>query len=198
MLFYLYLMNKIRCQWSESDPLYTAYHDFEWGVPVFNDQLLFEFLTLETFQAGLNWIIVLRKRDNFKKAFDNFDYKKIAEYDVRKVKKLLANPDIIRNNTKIIATINNAKAYIKVQNEEGSFANYIWGFVSGIQIVNYYKDLDEIPPYTPLAERICKDLKDKGFKFLGATTIYSYMQAIGLVNDHIVSCFRHSEVNLKR
>lgn len=191
-------MNKIRCHWSENDPLYRAYHDFEWGIPVFNDQLLFEFLALETFQAGLSWIIILRKRDNFKKAFDNFDYKKIATYDVRKVKKLLANPGIIRNNMKIIATINNAKAFIKVQNEEGSFANYIWGFVSGVQIVNYYKDLNKIPSYTTLAEIICKDLKDKGFKFLGPTIIYSYMQAIGLVNDHIVSCFRHSEINLKR
>ncbi len=191
-------MDKIRCGWSESDPLYRAYHDLEWGVPVFNDQLLFEFLILETFQAGLSWIIVLRKRENFKEAFDNFDYRKIAAYDFRKVKKLLTNPSIIRNRKKIIATIENAKAFIKVQNEEGSFANYIWGFVSGIQIVNYYKDLDKIPPYTSLAQRICEDLKDKGFKFLGPTIIYSYMQAIGLVNDHLVSCFRHSEINLKR
>ena len=127
-------MDKIRCGWSESDPLYRDYHDLEWGVPVFNDQLLFELLALETFQAGLSWIIILQKRDNFKKAFNNFDYKKIAEYDVGKVKKLLANPGIIRNKMKIIATIKNAKAFIKVQNEEGSFENYIWGFVSGVQM----------------------------------------------------------------
>ena len=156
-------MCKIRCGWSENDPLYRDYHDLEWGVPVFNDKLLFELLSLETFQAGLSWITVLRKRDNLKKAFDYFNYRKIAAYDTRKVKKLLSNPNIIRNRKKIIATIENSKAFIKVQKKEGSFANYIWGFVSGIQIVNYHKNLDKIPPFTPLAESICKDLKDKGF-----------------------------------
>lgn len=183
-----------RCAWASSDPLYLEYHDTEWGVPVYDDQKLFEFLTLETFQAGLSWITVLRKRENFRIAFDQFNYHKIALYDELKVKKLLNDKGIIRNRLKINATITNAKAFIKIRDEFGSFSDYIWGFVSGKPVQNNYKSLAEIPATNTTSDTISKDLKKRGFKFTGSTVIYAHMQATGMVNDHVSSCFRHKEL----
>ena len=187
-------MNKNRCGWCAGNDLYEAYHDEEWGVPVYDDKTLFEFLILETFQAGLSWITILKKRDNFRKAFDNFDYKKIAKYNATKVEALLQDAGIVRNKLKINATISNAKAFMKIQDEFGSFSKYIWDFVDGKPIknkVDYYKNS---PANTPLSDDISKDLKKRGFKFVGSTVIYAHMQATGMVNDHEVSCFRYDEV----
>ena len=189
---------KIKCGWCKGDALYEKYHDSEWGVPLFDEQQLFEFLTLETFQAGLSWITVLRKREEFRKAFDQFDYHKIATYSPTKEKELLNNSGIIRNRLKISATINNAKAFINIQKLHGSFSDYIWRFVAGIPITNSHKSSNEIPSTTPLAETISKNLKQNGFKFIGPTVIYAYMQATGMVNDHLIDCFRYKEVGLKR
>ena len=186
--------NKTRCDWSTKDPLYIKYHDEEWGSPLKDDQKLFEFLTLETFQAGLSWITVLRKRENFRAAFDHFNYKKIAEYDGSKFDSLLQNAGIIRNKLKIKATISNARAFICVQKEFGSFSEYIWQFTGGKQIQNERKSMNEIMATTELSDTISKDLKQRGFNFVGSTVIYAYMQASGMVNDHLVSCFRHKEV----
>lgn len=187
-------MDKHRCGWCEGDSLYEDYHDNEWGVPVKDDETLFEFLILETFQAGLSWITVLKKRENFRKAFDNFDYKKIADYDQIKVDELLDNPGIIRNKLKVKATISNAQAFMEVQKEFGSFSTYIWGFVNGKPIKNKLQDYKEGPANTPLSDTISKDLKKRGFKFVGSTVIYAQMQATGMVNDHEVSCFRYDQV----
>lgn len=190
-------MDKKRCGWCEGDTLYEDYHDKEWGVPLFDDRLLFEFLTLETFQAGLSWITVLRKREHFRKAFDSFNYQKIATYDAEKVATLLLNRGIIRNRLKIEATIKNAQAFMLVQKQYNSFSSYIWDFVSGKPIINRYKTLKQIPAHTPLAEKISKDLKQKGFKFVGPTVVYAHMQATGMVNDHLIDCYRHSEITLE-
>lgn len=180
---------KIRCVWCEKDDLYRKYHDEEWGKPVFDDAKLFEFLVLETFQAGLSWYTILAKRENFRIAFDAFDYHKIATYSEEKLESLLLNSGIIRNRLKIYATVSNAKAFLKVQSEFGSFSAYIWGFVSGIPIDNQPKMLSEIPATTPLSDTISKDLKKRGFKFVGSTVVYAQMQATGMVNDHLISCF---------
>lgn len=188
-------MNKTRCGWCEGDSLYEDYHDNEWGVPVKDDETLFEFLILETFQAGLSWITVLKKRENFRKAFDNFDYKKIANYDQNKIDELLDNSGIIRNKLKVNATISNAQAFIEVQKEFGSFSAYIWKFVDGKPIKNKLQNYKEGPANTPLSDTISKDLKKRGFKFVGSTVIYAQMQATGMVNDHEVSCFRYDEVH---
>ena len=187
-------MEKNRCSWSGNDPLYLSYHDEEWGVPVFDDRTLFEFLILETFQAGLSWITILRKRDHFREAFDHFDYQKIAKYDENKFDELIQNAGIIRNKLKIKAAISNAQAFIEVQKEFGSFSNYIWGFVDGKPIKNRFKSLSELPPNTPLSDTISKDLKKRGFKFVGTTVVYAHMQATGMVNDHVESCFRYHAV----
>jgi len=187
-------MTKIRCSWCGTDPLYMDYHDTEWGVPVYNDDKLFEFLILETFQAGLSWITILRKRENFRKAFDKFDYKKIARYSENKYNNLLQNADIIRNKLKIRATISNAQAFLEVQKEFGSFSNYIWGFTYGKPIKNNHKSLTEVPATTELSDTISKDLKKRGFKFVGPTVIYAHLQATGMVNDHVQDCFRYNEV----
>ncbi|MCG2460293.1 DNA-3-methyladenine glycosylase I [Flavobacteriaceae bacterium F89] len=187
-------MEKHRCGWCMGDPLYEAYHDKEWGVPVKEDAKLFEFLILETFQAGLSWITILRKRENFQKALDNFDYKKIALYDEAKLASLMQNEGIIRNNLKVRSTVTNAQAFIKVQQEFGSFSNYIWDFVDGKPIKNRHKDYKQAPANTPLSDTISKDLKRRGFKFVGSTVVYAHMQATGMVNDHEVGCFRYSEV----
>ena len=187
-------MIKHKCGWCVGDPLYETYHDKEWGVPVYDDDTLFEFLILETFQAGLSWITVLRKRENFRKAFDNFDYKKITLYDQKKIDTLLQDAGIIRNKLKINATITNAQSFIKIQEEFGSFSNYIWGFVDGKPIKNDFKDYHNAPANTPLSDTISKDLKKRGFKFVGSTVIYAHLQATGMVNDHEVSCFRYNEV----
>ncbi|MAZ72817.1 MAG: DNA-3-methyladenine glycosylase I [Flavobacteriaceae bacterium] len=188
-------MNKQRCWWCGNDPLYITYHDTEWGVPVKDDAKLFEFLTLETFQAGLSWITVLRKRENFRKAFDAFNYKKIAAYSEEKVQELLQDAGIIRNKLKVRATITNAQAFMKVQDEFGSFSNYIWGFVDGKPIQNNFQNKNDVPANTPLSDTISKDLKKRGFKFVGTTVVYAHMQATGMVNDHVTNCFRHKEVS---
>ena len=184
-----------RCSWCGNDPLYVKYHDEEWGVPVFNDDLLFEFLILETFQAGLSWFTILKKRENFRRAFDRFNYKKIAVYDDDKFNKLLLDKGIIRNKLKIKATISKAIAFMNVQEEFGSFSNYIWNFIDGKPIINQWKTLNDVPATTTLSDEISKDLKKKGFKFVGSTVVYAHMQATGMVNDHLIDCFRYKEVN---
>jgi DNA-3-methyladenine glycosylase I len=187
-------MVKKKCDWCLGDPLYENYHDTEWGVPVYDDQKLFEFLTLEGFQAGLSWITILRKRKNFSAAFDGFDYNKVARYSKQKKIDLLNDKGIIRNRLKIDAAVSNAQAYIGIQKRYGSFSQFIWGFTAGKPLVNTFKSLDEVPPFTPLAEKISKILKNEGFNFVGPTIIYSHMQATGMVNDHLVDCFRHREI----
>ena len=187
-------MEKHRCGWCVGDSLYEAYHDEEWGVPVYDDDTLFEFLILETFQAGLSWITILRKRENFRKAFDNFDYKKVANYTQKKIDSLLEDAGIIRNKLKIHATVSNAKAFIQVQEEFGSFSNYIWKFTNGKPIKNTLENYKHAPATTELSDSISKDLKKRGFKFVGSTVIYAHMQATGMVNDHEVGCFRYHEV----
>ena len=181
-----------RCDWCGSDPLYVAYHDEEWGVPVKDDPTLFEFLILETFQAGLSWITVLKKREHFRRAFDEFDYQKIASYNNKKIEALENDPSIIRNKLKIKAAVTNAKAFIDIQTEWGSFSKYIWHFTNNNPIVNHWENLSDIPAQTPLSITISKDLKKRGFKFVGPTVVYAHMQATGMVNDHLVSCFRHN------
>ncbi len=192
--FYLKEMNKHRCGWCEGDDLYEAYHDQEWGAPVYDDATLFEFLILETFQAGLSWITVLRKRENFRNAFDCFDYKRIATYNQDKIDALLLDAGIIRNKLKVRATITNAQAFIKIQKEFGSFSKYIWGFVDGKPLKSKLKNYKDAPANTPLSDVISKDLKKRGFKFVGSTVIYAHMQATGMVNDHEIDCFRYNEV----
>lgn len=187
-------MEKVRCHWCGTDPLYTAYHDEEWGVPVYDDATLFEFLLLETFQAGLSWITILRKRENFRSAFDNFDYKKIANYDQKKIDLLLQDSGIIRNKLKVHSAVTNARAFMKVQKEFGSFSTYIWGFVDGIPKRNKLKSRVDIPANTSISDALSKDLKKRGFKFVGTTVVYAHMQATGMVNDHLMSCFRYTEV----
>ena len=183
-----------RCQWVSNDPLYIVYHDKEWGVPVFDDKILFEFLVLESFQAGLSWITILKKRENFKKAFDNFNYKKIATYSEDKYQELIQNVGIVRNKLKVKATINNAQQFLKIQEEFGSFSTYFWSFTEGKSIENSFKSAKEVPATTNLSDKISKDLKKRGFKFMGSTIVYAYMQAVGMVNDHTVDCFRFKEV----
>ena len=183
-----------KCGWCLGDPLYEAYHDTEWGVPVIDDATIFEFLILETFQAGLSWITILRKRENFRQAFDHFDYKKIAKYSDSKIEELLQNAGIIRNRLKIKATITNARAFINIQEEMGSFSDYIWSFVDGKPIKNKIQSYKDAPANTPLSDTISTDLKKRGFKFVGSTVIYAHMQATGMVNDHDVKCFRYNQV----
>lgn len=187
-------MEKHKCGWCVGDALYEHYHDTEWGVPVYEDDKLFEFLILETFQAGLSWITILRKRENFRKAFDHFDYKKIARYKQPKIDALLQDAGIIRNKLKVNATVTNAQKFMDVQEEFGSFSNYIWGFVNGKPIKNKVQDYKKAPATTPLSDTISKDLKKRGFKFVGSTVMYAHMQATGMVNDHEVGCFRYDEV----
>jgi DNA-3-methyladenine glycosylase I len=187
-------MSVKRCNWVSDDLVYIAYHDEEWGVPVHDEQRLFEFLILETFQAGLSWITILRKRENFRAAFDNFDYKKVALYDEGKVASLMEDAGIIRNKLKVRSAISNAQAFIEVQKEFGSFDKYIWGFVKGKSVQNDFSSMSDVPPKTELAEWLSKDLKKRGFKFVGPTVVYAHMQATGMVNDHTIDCFRHKEV----
>lgn len=183
-----------RCGWVNSDPLYLAYHDEEWGVPVHDERHLFEMLILEGAQAGLSWITILRKRENYRQAFNNFQVEKVAGYDDRKVAELLANPGIVRNRLKVNAAIKNARAFLAVQEEFGSFDTYIWQFVEGQPKQNAWPTLAEIPARTPESEAMSKDLQKRGFKFVGPTICYAYMQAIGMVNDHIITCFRYEPV----
>ncbi len=187
-------MERARCPWCGDDPLYLAYHDLEWGVPVRDDRTLFEFLILEGAQAGLSWITILRKREGYRKAFEGFDPKKVARYDEVRILELLSNPGIVRNRQKVRAAVGNARAFLEIQAMHGSFSDYIWGFVDGQSITNTWRSLDKIPATTPLAEKISKDLKGRGFGFVGPTIVYAHMQATGMVNDHLVGCFRHREV----
>ena len=183
-----------RCAWAGTDPLYMDYHDREWGVPVYDDRLLFEFLILEGAQAGLSWITILRKRENYRRAFDNFDPQIVARYDDRKIAELLADPGIVRNRRKVEAAIHNAQAFLDVQQEFGSFSKYIWGFVDHTPVVNQWKIMEEIPAQTELSVAVSKDLVKRGFKFVGPTIVYAHMQATGMVNDHTVNCFRYREL----
>ena len=183
-------MDKIRCAWCGNDELYQKYHDEEWGKPVYDDDTIFEFLILESFQAGLSWITILRKRENFKKAFDNFNYKKIAQYSDVKIEELMQNSGIVRNKLKILATITNAQKFMEVQKEFGSFSNYIWAFVDGKPIINQPNTLKEVPATTEISDKLAKDLKKRGFKFMGSTVVYAHMQATGMVNDHVNDCFK--------
>ena len=182
-----------RCGWCLSSDLYKKYHDQEWGVPVYEDQKLFEFLILETFQAGLSWITILKKRENFRLAFDDFDHKKVANYTEDKIQELLQDSGIIRNQLKIRSAVSNAVAFMKVQDEFGSFSKYIWQFTDGKLIKNSRKTLKEVPATTPLSDEISKDLKKRGFKFVGSTVVYAHMQATGMVDDHVEDCFRRNQ-----
>lgn len=177
-----------RCNWVTNDALYIKYHDEEWGKPVYDDAVLFEFLLLESFQAGLSWITILKKRENFRHAFDGFNYRKIAGYGSEEIEKLLQNEGIIRHRGKIEAAVNNAKFFQEIQKEHGSFSDYIWSFVNGKPLDNKVKNIKDVPAKTEVSDAIAKDLKKRGFKFMGSTTVYAFMQAVGLVNDHITSC----------
>ena len=188
-------MNEKRCEWVDlENQLYVKYHDEEWGVPVHNDKKLFELLILEGAQAGLSWNTVLKKRENYRKAFDDWNYEKISKYTIKKEKELLQNEGIIRNKLKIKSAINNAKIFIKIREEFGSFDDYIWNFVNNQQIVNKFESLSEIPSKTKISNELSKDLKNRGMSFVGSTIIYAFMQSVGMVNDHIVSCFRYDKV----
>ncbi len=190
-------MTKLRCGWCGTDPLYVAYHDTEWGVPVHDDRLLFEFLILEGAQAGLSWITILKKREAYRRAFAGFDAEKVARFGPRQVARLLADAGIVRNRLKIEAAINNAQRFLAVQEEFGSFDEYVWRFVDGRPIVNRWKTLKQVPASTPASDALSKDLKTRGFKFVGSTICYAHMQATGMVNDHLAGCFRHAEVARK-
>jgi DNA-3-methyladenine glycosylase I len=183
-----------RCAWVPDDELYTRYHDEEWGVPVYDDQKLFEFLILEGAQAGLSWSTILKKRENYRTAFDNFDAEKIVKYNQKKIDKLLNDPGIVRNRLKIKSTIQNANVFLKIQKEYGSFSKYIWSFVDGKPIINRFKELKELPAKTEISDAMSKDLKKRGFNFVGSTICYAFMQAVGMVNDHTVDCFRYKEL----
>lgn len=183
-----------RCDWANSNPLEAAYHDNEWAVPVHDDRLLFEMLTLESAQSGLSWLTILKKRAGYLAAFDNFDAKKVSQYTGEKIEALLQNPDIVRHKQKIAATIENAKQILNIQQTHGSFDVYLWGLVEGTPINSVWQNEAEIPTSTATSIAMSKDLKKRGFKFIGPTTCYAFMQAIGMLNDHITTCFRHSEV----
>lgn len=188
------MTTKKRCHWVTEDPLYIDYHDTEWGVPIYDDQSLFEFLILEGAQAGLNWITVLKKRENYRKSFDKFNPKKIITYDSHKIATLLENPGIIRNRLKIQSAIINAEAFFKVKKEWKTFADYIWHFVDNKPIHNHFTSHSKVPAFTDISDRMSKDLKKRGFKFVGTTICYAFMQAVGMVNDHTTDCFRHQQI----
>ena len=186
-----------RCSWCGNDPLYIKYHDEEWGVPVYEDQKLFEMLTLEGAQAGLRWITILKKRENYLLAFDDFDPVKISKYSDKKIEKLINNPGIVRNRLKINSVVENAKSFLKIQKEFGSFNSYIWKFVNHKPILNKFESINELPSKTEISDLISKDLKNRGFKFVGSTICYAFMQAVGMVNDHTTDCFKYIEVKKK-
>lgn len=183
-----------RCSWCGEDPLMVAYHDEEWGLPVHDERRLFEYLTLESFQAGLSWRTILKKRENFRKAFDNFDYALIGQYDEMKKGELLRDSGIVRNRLKIEAAVSNALCFQEIQRSFGSFAAYLWAFTAGKPVVRAWENQDQIPATTPLSDRIARDLKKRGFRFLGTTTVYAFLQAVGVVNDHTVDCFRYRDL----
>lgn len=189
--------NKNRCAWVGNDPIDIDYHDREWGLPIFDNQKLFEFIILEGAQAGLSWITVLKKREDYRKAFNNFDPKKIAAYSPEKINQLLLNPGIIRNRLKINSAITNAKAYLEIMKNQKSFSDYIWSFVDGVPIQNHWLSFKEVPAKNEISDKMSKDLKKKGFKFVGSTICYAFMQAVGMVNDHTVDCFCYSKKGVK-
>jgi DNA-3-methyladenine glycosylase I len=189
---------KQRCPWPSDDKSMINYHDKEWGVPLHNDRKLFEFLILEGFQAGLSWRTILYKRENFRKAFDDFDFNKVAKYDKKKINSLLKDAGIVRNKLKVESAIANAKAFLQVRKEFGTFDKYIWSFVNGKPVQNRFKSLKELPARTALSDKISDDLKKRGFKFVGSTIVYAHMQATGMVNDHVFGCHRYKEVVLKK
>ena len=186
--------NMTRCGWAGSDPLYLRYHDEEWGVPAHDDRKLFEMLILEGMQAGLSWLTVLRKREEFRKAFDGFDPSRIAAYDGKKIQSLLENPGIIRNRLKIEAAVKNARAFLEVQKEFGTFDRFIWSLVGNKPRRNHFRKLNEVPPQTPESDAMSRELKKRGFSFVGSTICYAFMQAVGMVNDHVVDCFRYKKI----
>ncbi|MBM4248335.1 MAG: DNA-3-methyladenine glycosylase I [Euryarchaeota archaeon] len=188
------MTGKQRCGWSTNDPLYIEYHDREWGVPLHGDRRLFEFLVLEGAQAGLSWLTILKRRQGYRRAFDGFDFGKVAGYGPADVRRLLRDRGIIRNRLKVLSAINNARAFLKVREEFGSFDRYIWGFVGQRPVVNRFRTLRQLPARTALSDRISADLRRRGFSFVGSTIVYAHMQATGMVNDHLVSCFRHGEL----
>lgn len=184
-----------RCTWCGEDPVYIDYHDNEWGAPLHDERLLFEFLCLEGAQAGLSWITILRKRDNYRKAFDNFDANKIARYSDKRVERLLQNPGIVRNRLKVNGFVKNARAYLEMREQDLSLDQYFWDFVDGTPVQNRFRTLAKVPANTALSDQISKDLKKRGFTFVGSTIVYAFMQASGMVNDHLVSCFRYQQVH---
>jgi DNA-3-methyladenine glycosylase I len=188
----LHADGKLRCPWPGTDPFYVAYHDSDWGVPEFDDRALFEKLILDGFQAGLSWITILRKREHFRKVFDGFDAATIVHYGPDRIEALMGDAGIVRNRMKIVGTVQSARVYLDLM-EKGGFSNYLWGFLDGRPIQNTYQAMEDVPAATPLAEAISKDLKKRGFTFCGPTIVYAFMQAVGMVNDHLVDCFRHEE-----
>jgi len=187
------MAEKTRCPWSLSDPLYVDYHDLEWGVPVREDQKQFEFLVLESAQAGLSWLTILKRREGYRRLYANFDPEQVASFDEARIATMLQDPGIIRNRKKVESSINNAQRFLEIQSQYGSFCKYIWRFVEGQQVVNHYHSLSDLPATTPMSDALAKDMKQRGFRFLGSTILYAHLQATGLVNDHLVSCFRHKE-----
>jgi len=187
------MVEKKRCDWSGSDPIYVEYHDHEWGVPVRDDRKQFEFLVLESAQAGLSWLTILKRREGYRRLYEGFDPEKVVRFDESRIQTMLKDTGIIRNRKKIESSINNARRFLEVREQYGSFSNYFWGFTDGKQVVNHFLSMNEIPATTPLSDTITKDMKQKGFQFLGSTILYAHMQATGLVNDHMVDCFRHKE-----
>ena len=187
-----------RCDWCGDDPLYRAYHDREWGVPVRDDHVLFEFLILEGAQAGLSWITILRKREGYRRAFAEFQPEKVARFRPARLEKLLQNPEIVRNRLKVEGAVKNARAFLAVQEQWGSFAAYLWDFVDGRPILNRWRSLKQVPARTALSDTISKDLKRRGFSFVGSTIVYAYLQAVGVVNDHLTSCFRHPDAKRRK
>jgi DNA-3-methyladenine glycosylase I len=182
-----------RCPWGLSDPIYREYHDTEWGFPAHDDRRQFEFLVLESAQAGLSWLTILKRREGYKRLYEDFDPQVVSRYDEKKISEMLLDPGIIRNRKKIESSINNAQEFLKIQEEFGSFSTYLWGFIDGKQVVNHFEDFSQVQATTPLSDTISKDLKQRGFNFIGSTIIYAHLQATGLVNDHLTSCFRHKE-----
>ena len=188
------MADKIRCEWAGNDPQYVAYHDTEWGVPVHDDRVLFEFLILEGAQAGLSWQTILRKRENYRRAFANFDPAIVAVFDDEKVAELLADPGLVRNRLKLNSAVRNARGFLGIQSEHGSFDRYVWGFVGGRPIINRWESLRQLPVETAESRALSKDLKRRGFNFVGPTIMYAFMQAVGIVNDHLMSCYRYSQL----
>lgn len=190
------MTNKNRCEWCLGNELYINYHDKEWGVPVHDDCVHFEFLVLESAQAGLSWLTILKRREHYRRLYDGFDAAKVAAYDVQRIERMLQNPGIIRNRKKIESSISNARHFLEIVEEYGSFDNYIWGFTGGKVISNKWRSLSEIPANTPLSDAVSTDLKKRGFRFLGSTIMYAHLQSIGIINDHLVDCFRYKEVGV--